>query len=362
MKIAFYNSSDGVYRLATGTLLTSGGAIKQQWLLAKILVSKGYEVIFYTPTHNSEGLIREIEGIRFIQTPLATTNLSLRRLFREEKPNWLYWRTNSMHLGPCFLLAKTVGISTVYACASDKDCDPKHALNPFSYRKYFWPFYLWGLKLADRILVQHSGQLNLLGPKYASRTRIVNNIAVIPQFQKRSNDKPYIIWVGNLRFEKRPDLLVEIAQKLPHRNFKVCGAVLDYRSQRGYAQSISQTLAALPNVEYLGAVSPEETINLVGNAMLFLSTSAQEGFPNTMLEAWSVGRPVVSLGLDPGSVITTNNLGRRTKDVSETILIIEQLLENPSEISRIGQNCVRYIIENHSPITVYQQFENALIN
>jgi len=360
MKFAFYNSSDGVYKLVTNNSATTGGAIKQQWLLAQTLVANGHEIVFIIPTPGPKKNLSEINGVRFVSSPQTTTNLTLRRIFSEEKPAWLYWRTNSMHLGPCFFIAKSLGISLAFACASDKDCDPKHALNPFSYRKYLWPLYQWGLNLADRILVQHPGQLELLGHRYAVKTQLVNNIVDIPHVAKHPAVSPYIAWVGNLRLEKRPDVLVEIAKQLPQYKFVVCGAVLDHRSRPGYGQSISQTLSTMPKVDYRGAVPPHEALDIIASASLFLSTSEQEGFPNTMLEAWCVGVPVVSLHLDIGGTITDHTLGRVTRDVTDTVTSIIHLMNTPQELTRLGENSKRYVLENHSPSVVYSQLADAL--
>jgi glycosyltransferase involved in cell wall biosynthesis len=44
-------------------------------------------------------------------------------------------------------------------------------------------------------------------------------------------------------------------------------------------------------------------------ASLFVNTSVQEGFPNTFVQAWMHGTPVVSLSVDPGSVMSRHGIG-----------------------------------------------------
>jgi glycosyltransferase involved in cell wall biosynthesis len=325
-----------------------------------MLVSYGHEVFFITPAAAPEQILHEIDGARFIASPLRTTNIKLRKILATESPDWFIWLTNSMHLGPCFFIARSLGIATAYVCASNKDCVPKHALNPLSFRKHFWPLYQWGLDLADRILAQHPGQRDLLGPRYADKTFLVSNIADFPNIDKHPADPGYIAWVANLRAEKRPHLLMEIAKRLPQYKFVVCGAALDYRSQPGYAQSISETLSGMPNVDYRGAVPPKETLEIIANASFFLSTSDQEGFPNTMLEAWSLGVPVVSLEFDPGGMIIKHELGRVSSNVADIVVDIEDLMNTPKEITRLGKNGKRYVLENHSAPVVYRQMADAL--
>jgi glycosyltransferase involved in cell wall biosynthesis len=360
MKIAFYNGSSGVYKLVANHAPITSGEAKHQWLLAKMLVSNGHEVVFITPTEAPDQTLPGFEGARFIPSPCRTTNLTLRKILAVENPNWFIWLTNSMHLGPCFFLARSLGIKTAYVCASNKDCVPEHALNPLSFRKYFWPLYKWGLDQATRILAQHSGQRELLGARYAEKTWVVSNIAELPKIVKRPAVPAYIVWVANLRAEKRPHLLVEIARQLPQYKFVICGAALDYRSQPGYAESISQTLSSMPNVDYRGAVPPQATLEIIANASLFLSTSDQEGFPNTMLESWSLGVPVVSLQFDPGGAILKYELGSVTANVMDTVLCIDGLMKSPQELARLGGNGKQYVLENHSAPVIYRQMADAL--
>jgi len=360
MKFAFYNGSSGVYKLIANHATITSGEAKHQWFLAKMLLSHGHEVVFLTPTATPGQILPEIQGARFIPSPCKTTNLTLRKILAQENPDWFMWLTNSMHLGPCFFIARSLGIATAYVCASNKDCVPKHALNPLSFRRHFWPLYQWGLDQANRILVQHLGQRDLLGSRYAAKTRLVSNIMELPNIAKQPASPAYIVWVANLRAEKRPHLLVEIAKQLPQYKFVVCGAALDYRSQPGYAQSISQTLSRMPNVDYRGAVPPQETLEIIANAALFLSTSDQEGFPNTMLEAWSLGVPVVSLQFDPGGTIARHKIGRVTKDVADTVKSIEDLMRAPTELACLGENGMHYVLNNHAPSVVYGQLASAL--
>ena len=70
-----------------------------------------------------------------------------------------------------------------------------------------------------------------------------------------------------------------------------------------YRDRVLDELRATPNIEYLGQVAPERAQQLMADAALLLSTSDEEGFPNTFVQAWSSGTPVVSLKVDPDGVI-----------------------------------------------------------
>ena len=77
-------------------------------------------------------------------------------------------------------------------------------------------------------------------------------------------------------------------------------------SPAGYSQSMAERLRQVPNVRYLGHVSPARAIEVIAGASLLLSTSEGEGFPSVFLEAWASGTPVVSLKIDPDDAIANS--------------------------------------------------------
>jgi glycosyltransferase involved in cell wall biosynthesis len=79
--------------------------------------------------------------------------------------------------------------------------------------------------------------------------------------------------------------------------------------EAGEIKSIIGQLRSLPNVDYRGHVAPEQTLKVIGDASLLLSTSDGEGFPSVFLEAWAAATPVVSLQIDPDHKIRKDELG-----------------------------------------------------
>ncbi len=162
-----------------------------------------------------------------------------------------------------------------------------------------------------------------------------------------------------LRTPKRPDLLVEIARKAPHLQFVVCGGLTSHRSPGNTAAQAANVLKQLPNVNYRGRVEPEEASRIIENAALLLSTSDQEGFPNTFVQAWSHGTPVVTLRVDPDSVIKQYNLGCITGTVDATVGRVQELLSRTEERQTMAIKARQYILEQHSAEVVVKRFDDA---
>ncbi len=103
-----------------------------------------------------------------------------------------------------------------------------------------------------------------------------------------------ILWASRLDIQKRPDILIKIAQRcegLP-LTFHVYGAPV-YGTTEREAETFINSLKALPNVRYYGPFDglpslPTERYDV------FLYTSQWDGMPNVLLEAASLGLPIVA--------------------------------------------------------------------
>jgi len=202
-----------------------------------------------------------------------------------------------------------------------------------------------------------------LAPRWRGKACIFPSIAdEMPSMKSHTERKKYIAWVAMLRQAKRPDLLVEIAQKARTVRFVVCGGPSTHRSPPGYGKQIVEALRAQPNIEYRGQVAPEEASHVIANASVLLSTSDEEGFPNTFLHAWSSGTPVVSLKIDPDYIIRQKGMGMVSHSVDGAVADLTTLTDSPQRCDEIGVRARRYIAENHCQDAVAEMFVQAILN
>jgi len=365
VKILFFNFYNGVYAYAADDSLAVGGAEQQQWLLGRALAAAGWSV-----TVGLQGIPElengtTIKDVQFVSLPSSQTFLApyqrllyLYRFFQSHRPDWWYWRCASHLWGPAVTIAKLVGVRTIFAAAFDTDVHPRDALVE---RSRLWPLYAWGLSNSDRIFVQHSGQFSELPSKLRHKAAIVPNMINTPPTMKPHREREkYVAWVGMLRQPKRPDLLLEIAQKAPDLNFVVCGGASDHRSPNCFGAEIVDGLNKLPNVDYRGQVAPDNAREIIANASVLLCTSEGEGFPNIFLEAWSSGTPVVSMKIDPDQVIERLDLGTVSGDVGKAIKDLDLLMESPQRREQISLRARRYVVEHHSEQVVTNLFQYAI--
>ena len=296
-----------VYGYASGDPLVAGGAERYVWLLTRALVASGWSATVGVRTALKAGERVRIDGVEFVGIGEGQFFAVFYRFLMSERPDWCHWFCASHILGPAVAIGKLTGTRTIFSAQFDLDVRPREAL---SSRRRLWPLYALGLIGSSKIFLQHREQYAELPTRWQSKAYVVPGVVNLPDVvTPHARRRPYVAWVGVLRQPKRPDLLIEIARRLPSVDFVVCGAPSSHRSPPGYGERIIDDFKAIPNLRYLGHVPPDRAIEIIGDAALLLSTSDGEGFPSVFLEAWANGTPVVSLSIDPDRLIARKRLG-----------------------------------------------------
>lgn len=361
MKIAFLNN--GPYEYAIGGSNAIGGLERNIWILSRVLAAAGWSV--KVGVHGTLGgreriLIEGVEYIRIGHGPIRQGQILLEwcRFLREERPDWLFWAGATHLWGPLVEIARFLNVRTVFQAALDADVQPyRGAFN----RARWWPLYAWGLRRADRIFVQHTGQLLMLDSRLRSKACALPKVGLLPSdMRPHSQRKDYVAWVGMLRHHKRPDVLIDIARSTPEVRFIVCGGPTSHLTTSDYGRQVVETFAELPNIEYRGRVSPDEAMDVIANAALLLCTSDEEGFPNTFMQAWGSGTPIVTMKIDPDQIIETYGLGVVSRTIQVVAADIRSLVASRSRREEMATRGRQYIESQHGPERIIEILTTAL--
>jgi glycosyltransferase involved in cell wall biosynthesis len=306
----------------------AGGAELQQTLLAKALAGRGLRVSMIVADYGqSDGAVwdgiktykayRPDEGIpvlRFLHPRWTKLWAALRRA----DADIYYVSCAGALLGQVALFARVSGRKLVFRIASNSDCDPAALLIRFARDK---SLYRFGLERADLVLAQTPQQQEALLRNFHRPSRVVASLieSAGPRngFQNRDIG---VLWVGNLRPLKRPDRLLEAARRLPGIRFHMIGGPMPNHER--FFETVRRQAADVANVQFHGPVPYHEIGAFYERARVFAGTSEVEGFPNTYLQAWMRGTPVVAF-LDPEALLTRKALGRRVTSIDELCATIE---------------------------------------
>lgn len=110
----------------------------------------------------------------------------------------------------------------------------------------------------------------------------------VPRTDIDQPEHPRVLWAGRLDRQKRPDLLVKIARKLPEFHFDVHGASVIAGAERE-----AQELRELPNVTLHGVFQRLEDV-VSADHIAYLHTTAWEGLPTILFDVAAAGVPIVA--------------------------------------------------------------------
>jgi glycosyltransferase involved in cell wall biosynthesis len=118
------------------------------------------------------------------------------------------------------------------------------------------------------------------------------------------------------------------------------------------------------NLVWLGRLPFDETLRWFDQAAFFINTSFHdvEGFPNTFIQAWLRGVPVITLGVDPDGVIKRYNLGFIAKNAKDAMSYLDYLTNNKDVYKKISEDAVRHANKNYSISAAADNFLTILAN
>ncbi len=342
-----------------------GGVEKQAALMAKGLAQRGYRVSMLTCDEGQEdGTVIDdvqvvkmcrwsagIHGIRFFWPRWSSLNAAMRRADAE-----VYYQNGAEYsTGQVALWCRRHGRKFVYSVANDPDCD-RRLPEMHTYRERI--LYRYGLKRADRVIVQTLRQQEMLRRGFGRESAIIPMPCRGPSEEEygRSaqmrNDSRRVLWIGRICEQKRPDRLLDLAETCRDLCIDFVGPVGDTE----YARNVWERAKRLANVTAHGPARWEQVVDFYRTARVMCCTSDFEGFPNTFLEAWSWGVPVVST-FDPDNLIAEKGLGRIGKDVSHLAAGIREMLDAPDSWRTASQAARRYYLENHALDVTMEKFD-----
>ena len=335
-----------------------GGAEVQQCILARLLAANGYRVsmICFDYGQPSPALVEGVTVyksfrpdagvpvLRFVHPRLTT----MWRVLREVDADIYYQRSSAMWTGVVAAFCRWHGKGSIYAGASDRDFVRGEEQIRFARDRWI---YRRGLATVDAIVAQNKAQVDTCRKYHGREAVLIQSCYELPK-TSRAGKRDLVLWVGTIHDQKRPELFLEMAARLPQRRFVMIGgpAAKGERFQPGYYESIRDRAAQLKNVEFTGFLPLAQVEPWFDRARVLISTSVYEGMPNVFLQAWARGVPVVS------SVDVGVPMNRVFGDVDEAVLQIEKLFEDQDDWQEASTRAREYFDATHAPEQVLRQY------
>ncbi|HEX5162103.1 MAG TPA: glycosyltransferase family 4 protein [Steroidobacteraceae bacterium] len=333
-----------------GDLRYIGGETVQHVLLARAWRDLGHDVSMIV-FDDGQGPKRVVDGITVIAAHRRRAGLPGLRFFHPRASKLfsalmaadadIYYQSPAgAFSGITAWFCRMAGRRFIMRIASDSDCEKEHT------RIRFWRdrrLFAYALRHADLVAAQTRVQADMLRANHRIDAPVVNMLVEPPRRGAGPAEKDIdVLWLSNLRPLKRPELVLELARQLPQVKFTLAGGPLPGLRGGTYFEDVSAAASRLPNVDMPGAVRYADSGRWIERAKIFLNTSIVEGFPNTFLQAWSRGVPVVSF-FDPDGLIRRLQLGAVPASTDDMRESIRGLLEADVYRENIGRRARDFV-------------------
>jgi len=355
----------GSYAALDGTVQGAyiGGEELQHALLARMLNRRGvHECSVVTARYGpDDGTL--VEGIRVYGAydPAAGLPLvryvhprwtGLVRAMRRADADVYYVSCAAGNTGHVLTWARVMGRASLFRIASDGDCIPARMLISGRAARAWFEF---GLGCADVISAQSEHQRQLLKANYGLDAAIAPLVHEDPGRPLALGERDIdVLWVANLWPWKRPELFVEIARALPRLRFHLVGGPAP--GHESLAEQLRAAACAASNLTLHGRLGYHETAALFTRSRLFVNTSIIEGFPNTFIQAWSHGAPVVSFH-DPDGIIARHGLGHAATSATDMAAAVGTLLGNDAAWHSASDRCRAHVRTRYDPDSTLAIYE-----
>jgi len=346
-----------------------GGSELQCFLIAKYLAKLGYE-IFYIALNNIKNKNQFEEDDGFCVIRLNKKN-EFKFFLEKYKPDlcyirdfeYLQWLTNKIEkydIRTVFSVSR-INDTLLFPNKCKVNLNPKKLLKAIIKNIYHFYNFLALYKIEKIISLTHELSKKLKNAGLVStviRDSIEKVEIPIEKFQKIT-----VIWVANIKAQKRPELFIKLAESFKKRNvdFFMIGDIRDSR----YKLYIENAQKRLLNFKFLGFRSVQETTELISKSTILVHTCLPEGFGDNFIQAWMAGVPTVTLSFDPDGIIEKYKLGFCSNNFEQFVKDVDTLLGNEILRNKMGENARKYFLKNHTIESNIKKFEHifsSLIN
>ena len=334
-----------------------GGIAVQMYFWAKIFAENGWKV--YSFASSAKETIAKDNIVFKPIKKVQRINLLLEwwysfKFLMTIRPKLVIYRGAHRQLLPLSIFAKLFGVKLIYFAASDVNFEPGKELVGSEFNR---KLYHLSIKHIQYFVTQNRHQHETLLQNYGKKSLTLFNIwRDVNTKEQKVTLQSDVVWVANFRRLKQAEWVMDAAEELPEYHFVLAGGPTGDKTYYDDMQNRAQGIA---NVKFLGAKSFFFTNALVARSRVLLCTSTFEGFPNTFLQAWSNGLPVIST-VDPSGIIAANGLGEVVKTKEDLYESLKKILSDKNYYNKLRLSVSVFFSNNHEAQLSYEKLLNYL--
>ncbi len=282
--------------------------------------------------------------------PIEKNSNSIIEACKQLQPDVIYWRFNKNLLASVFKEIKSLNIRLVFSVSHIHDLEPfaykpipnlgffargkrrvAHLVKGIQFQKAF--------KKVDGVVCNNEEHLSYI--KHTNKIYVPNSPFL--EFDEFIWPKPYVVWVGNIKAHKHPELFIDLAESLNDQDvdFLMVGAI----QQEAY-EYLNTSKTQPTNFHFIGPKEIMETNGIIKSSLFLVHTCEPEGFPNVFLQAWGFSKPIISLQFDPAHLLEKYQLGFHSKNYGQFVKDCYKLIDDHTLRTEIGTRGNTYLNEH----------------
>lgn len=337
--------------VAPSLSILGGQAVVAQRLLDRLRTEPSLDVSFLPHNPELPGPFRHLKRIKYVRT-IATSIAYIASLIRRLRDydvihvfSASYW-SFILAPTPAVLIARAYGKRVILNYRSGEALD--HLTR--------WPrTSLPVLRRADSIVVP-SGYLVDVFARFGLAAESIYNFVDVERIPYRARRELRPVFLANRNFAAHYNVacilraFALIQQAIPEAQLLVAGD----GELRAELQSLSASLG-LRHVQFLGQVPPTRMAELYDVADVYLNAPNIDNMPNSIVEAFAAGLPVVTTraGGIP-FIVTHDETGLMTDcdDAPALATFALQLLRDPDRVERLTNRARAEVMERYTWVSV----------
>ena len=337
--------------------ILGGQAVVAQRLMGKLAEDPDIELSFIPHNPRLPGplrLLQRVKYLRTVATSAAYVALLLKRLRAQDVVHVFsasYW-SFLLAPTPAVLIGKWYGKRVIVNYRSGEAED--HLTR--------WPSALRVLRRADAIVVP-SGYLVDVFAKFGLQAKSIFNFVDTDRipYRERKELKPHFLANRNFAPHYNVSCVLRafalIQREVPEARLTVAGD----GEERAMLHDLARQLE-LRNVEFVGQVSPGEMAALYDRADIYLNSPNIDNMPNSVIEAFAAGLPVVTTSAGGIPYIVTHGetgLMSAPGDHGAIARNALTLLEKPALGQRLTTSARRELLDRYTWPAVHAEWRDA---
>ena len=320
------------------------------------MTSDDVEAVYCCPNGNVENSLAD-RGISFL--PLKKLSISeIRRVIKEYKPDIIHAHDPR---AICMAALSTRKVQIIGHVHSNKP--------EFHSKTIVCLAFAWLIKHKNVKKIFWVSQASFddfifnKNKKIASKSQVLFNVIDCDEIIRKSNEKIEhekfdISYLGRLVDAKNPERLVEICKLLKEHKPNIKMAVIGAGELLSKCEEITKEYGLESNIKFFGFMN--NAFPILKDSKLFLMTSRYEGTPMCILEAQTLGLPIIVPDIvDMRAVVLHGETGYFYQTNEEAKNYILDLLNNEEHRKEIAQNVQKFAVEYNDKNKYTKEILNA---